>query len=152
MDSCELHSTPTTKFSGLPRSLPLSAERPRGTHAWFESPGRRAWAICPLTENGLVRVVSSPGYPGRRTTLDDAIWRLRAFCEHEDHLFWPDSVTIRDSELFESASIQGYRRLTDIYLLALAVANHGALVTLDRSIGTSGVSGAREDHVTLLSA
>ena len=120
-------------------------------HAWFGGPGRGGWATCPLTENGLVRVVSNPGYPGRRTTLDDAMGRLNAFCEQEDHLFWPDSVTIRDFELFKSASIQGYRQLTDTYLLALAVANHGALVTLDRSILTSAVAGANEDHVVLLS-
>ena len=121
-------------------------------HAWFGGPGRGRWATCPLTENGLVRVVSNPGYPGRRTTLDDAVRRLRRFCEHQGHLFWPDSVTVRDLAVFNTASIQGYRQVTDIYLLALAVAHHGALVTFDRSIALAAVSGASEDHVILLPA
>ncbi len=119
-------------------------------HVWFESSGRGGFATCPLTENGLVRVVSSPAYPGRQTTVDDARQRLRSFCEREDHVFWPDSVSIRDFELFKSASIQGHRQLTDIYLLALAVANHGALATFDRSIPIAAVAGAGDDHVCLL--
>ena len=121
-------------------------------HAWFGGAGRAQWATCPLTENGLVRVVSNPRYPGRRTTLADAARRLTSFCRHEDHLFWPDSVTIRDFDLFDSGSIRDHSQLTDVYLLGLAVENSGSLVTFDRSISTSAVAGAEEDRIFLLSA
>ena len=65
-------------------------------------------------------------------------------------MFWPDSVSIRDFALFVSATIQGHNQLTDIYLLALAVANHGALATFDRSIPIAAVAGAGDNHVSLL--
>ena len=121
-------------------------------HAWFGGSGRGGWATCPLTENGLVRVVSNPRYPGRRTTHDEAMRKLGGFCDHGDHSFWPDSVTIGDSELFKSGSIHGHKQLTDVYLLALAVANSGLLVTFDRSIPTAAVSGATENQSILLLA
>jgi toxin-antitoxin system PIN domain toxin len=121
-------------------------------HAWFGDPKRTSWATCPLTENGLVRIVSNPRYPGRRTTIDEATHRLKVFCRHEDHTFWQDSVTVRDAKLFQSASIRDHSQLTDIYLLALATTNQGALVTFDRSIPTSAVTGANSDHILLLPA
>ena len=121
-------------------------------HSWFGGLGSSRWATCPLTENGLARVVSNPGYPGRRTTVADAMSRLRLFCDQQHHLFWPDSVTVRDFALFNSASIQGYKQVTDVYLLALAVANDGVLVTFDRSITPSAVVGASEHQVILLAA
>jgi predicted nucleic acid-binding protein len=33
-------------------------------HRWFEDQGRAAWATCPLTENGVIRIVGHPRYPG----------------------------------------------------------------------------------------
>ena len=121
-------------------------------HRWFGDSRRGRWASCPLTENGLVRIVSSPAYPGRRTTFADAAHRLRLFCEHPDHLFWPDSVTIRDPGLFDTTSIPGYRQITDVYLLALAVANGGALATFDQAISLAAVRGATVDRLVVLSA
>ena len=32
-------------------------------HEWFARQGHKAWATCPLTENGLVRIVGHPRYP-----------------------------------------------------------------------------------------
>ena len=119
-------------------------------HAWFGGPDRQQWATSPLTENGLVRVVSNPKYPGRRTTLEDALQRLRTFCNHQEHAFWADSVTMLDADVVRTASIQGHRQLTDVYLLALAVAHDGVLVTFDRSIAPSAVLGANEGHLIRL--
>jgi predicted nucleic acid-binding protein len=45
-------------------------------HKWFGQNRKSGWATCPLTENGMVRVLSNPAYPGRRTTVHDAIRRL----------------------------------------------------------------------------
>ena len=41
-------------------------------HNWFGLNRRYRWATRPLTENAFVRVLSSPAYPGRGTTIDDA--------------------------------------------------------------------------------
>lgn len=121
-------------------------------HSWFGGSSRGRWATCPLTENGFVRIVSNPGYSGRRVSLAEATRRLALLCEHQDHVFWQDSVTVRNFALFNTATIQGYRQLTDVYLLALAVANEGALATFDRSITLSTVAGASRHHLLLLAA
>lgn len=55
-------------------------------HQWFGQNRESGWATCPLTENGLVRVLSSPAYPGRRTMVHDAIRRLIRFRESGEHL------------------------------------------------------------------
>ena len=35
-------------------------------HQWFGETGAEAWASCPLTENGFVRVISHPSIPDGR--------------------------------------------------------------------------------------
>ena len=65
-------------------------------HQWFDRNRQSGWASCPLTENGLVRVISNSAYPGRRTTPQDAIERLTRFRESGDHAFWPDSASLCD--------------------------------------------------------
>ena len=119
-------------------------------HQWFGSPSRGAWSTCPLTENGFVRIVGNPGYPGRRTTVADAAERLRILCQTDDHAFWPDSLSLRDRERIAAGSIRGYRQITDVYLLALAVHNDGVLATFDDSIPITSVPGASEDSIVLL--
>ena len=110
-------------------------------HEWFALNQENGWASCPLTENGFIRVVSNPAYPGRRTTLGDAIQRLRRFRESSAHWFWPDSLSLCE-EIIRPAHIQGYRQLTDVYLLALAVTKGGRLATFDGGIPLLSVAGA----------
>lgn len=110
------------------------------------------WATCPITENGFVRVVSNRGYPGRRTTHVDAIDRLKLFQESGDHHFWTDSLTLRDSDAFRAEHLAGPQQLTDVYLLALAVAQQGRLVTFDRSIPITAAAGATPGHLVVLEA
>ena len=118
-------------------------------HEWFAENRQLGWATCPLTENGMVRILSNPNYPGRMTTIGDAIARLGTFRESGHHTLWPDSVSLCD-EAFHPAHVQGYRQLTDVYLLALAVKNDGRLATFDRGIPLSSVSGAGGDHMVLI--
>jgi toxin-antitoxin system PIN domain toxin len=111
-------------------------------HQWFARNREKGWATCPLTENGFVRVVSNPRYPGRGTTLRDAIARLAEIRRSAGHDFWQDSVSVCSGDSFQPAYIQGHRQLTDVYLLGLAVANRGRLVTFDRNIPLKAVAGA----------
>lgn len=119
-------------------------------HNWFGRTSRGTWATCPLTENGFVRIVSNPRYPGRRTTVADAIRRLRTACRSDDHVFWPDSASTLDQRHVLAEAIQGYRQITDVYLLALATKNDGILVTFDDSIPTAAVPGAGDNRIHLL--
>lgn len=119
-------------------------------HRWFGAHHAAGWASCPITQNGLVRVVSNPSYPGRRTTLDDACQRLRSFVASAEHHFWPDDLQLQDAAIFRPRGIGGPARITDAYLLALAVRRNGRLATFDRKLAVSGVVGARKEHLVLV--
>lgn len=119
-------------------------------HTWFASSRDTGWATCAITENGFVRVVSNPRYPGGRTTAADAAGLLRQLCGSAEHRFWPASVSIRDEERFDYRRLGGHRRVTDLWLLALAVAQGGCLATFDRGIPLAAVAGARPEHLRLL--
>jgi len=120
-------------------------------HRWLERERRAGWATCPITENGLVRVISNSSYPGRQSTVQDVVQRLGAFRQSGDHAFWSDMLSLCESTIFRPASLGSHRRLTDAYLLALAVENGGRLATFDRSIPLSAVVAAEEEHLALIS-
>jgi uncharacterized protein len=112
-------------------------------HAWWARNRKCGWASCPLTENGVVRIMSHPGYSQKtRFTPGDLIDRLRQFADQSDHEFWPDGISLRDENIFVAKLIHSSRQLTDLYLLALAVAHHGRLVTFDQGIPFSSVHNA----------
>ncbi len=118
-------------------------------HDWFAESSEQGWATCPLTENGLIRVLSNPSYPGRRTTVHDAARRLTVFCQSPQHGFWEDSLSVLD-ESVQTQRIQGHRQVTDVYLLALAVARGGRLVTLDAGMSLAAVRNAKPFHLMRL--
>ena len=121
-------------------------------HEWFAVHRVGGWATCPLTENGLTRVLANPAYGGPAQRPEDVVRRLRAFCGSGDHVFWPDAVSLRDTALFSSPMPVGHRQVTDIYLLALAVRNDGRLATFDRAIPVAAVTGATPPHLEVIAA
>jgi len=100
-------------------------------HVWYAAEGRRKWATCPITENGLVRIIASPKYPNAVATPADALALLGRLVGLPGHVFWPD-VSLRDGALFDPDRLAAVGHVTDGYLLALAVAHDGRLATLDR--------------------
>jgi toxin-antitoxin system PIN domain toxin len=117
-------------------------------HLWWAANRRRGWASCPLTENGVVRIMSHPGYSQiMRFTPGDLIRRLRQFAAQSDHEFWPDGISLRDENIFEADRIHSSRQLTDLYLLAMAVVHQGRLVTFDQGIPISGVRNAKSANL-----
>jgi len=120
-------------------------------HTWFPAARGSGWATCPLTENGLLRVISNPAYPGRRTTVADAVDRLRRFTQGGGHARWPDDISLLDPSRVAAGHLSGYRQLTDTYLLALAVRHDGSLATFDKGLRTTAVEGFQERHLTVLS-
>jgi len=101
-------------------------------HRWFHTKPVRAWATCPLTENAFLRIMAAPAYPGR--VGDPALLRnlLTQMCAFPGHQFWPDDLSLRDSARFPK--LPSPKVLTDVYLLALAVAHRAWLATLDQRI------------------
>lgn len=113
-------------------------------HAWFASEGRHAFATCPLTENGLIRIVGGPRYPtalGSASAVFPALETLRALPGHE---FWPDEISLLDTQYLDRRHLLSSSAVTDTYLLALAVARGGRLATFDRKLVCEGVVGGRQ--------
>jgi hypothetical protein len=120
-------------------------------HAWWAAQAKSGWASCAIVENGVVRIISHPGYsPGARFTPGDLISRLRTFATQTNHEFWPDDVSLRDGKLFTAERIHGSRQLTDLYLLALAGKHAGRLATFDQAISISAVCGAKVESLCVI--
>ncbi len=82
--------------------------------------------------------------------VPDAIQRLQQFRESGDHTFWPDTVSVCEG-MIRPGHIQGYRQLTDVYLLALAVTHGACLATFDERIPLPAVAGAEAEHLEVIS-
>ncbi len=117
-------------------------------HAWFERTGCVSFATCPLTENGVLRVLGHAHYPnglGSPAALVPAVLAVRGLA---GHVFWPDTVSLADPHVVDGARLLGSEQLSDVYLLALAVAHGGRLATFDRRISAAAVrAGAEALHL-----
>lgn len=117
---------------------PLHVEHERA-HTWFSKEGRKGFATCPLTENGLIRIVGHPKYPntpGPPSVVLQMLHAIRALPRHE---FWPDSLSVADDTFFTAGLLSSHTRVTDGYLLALARAHQGKLATMDRKLAAEVV-------------
>jgi toxin-antitoxin system PIN domain toxin len=121
-------------------------------HRWFAEQRRIGWATCPLTENGLLRVLTHPAYSQAAGPPADVLELLQAFCSSGGHAFWPDDVSLRDAELFQVAAPPIHRQVIDVYLLGLAVKHGGHLATFDRSIPLAKVRRAEAETLALIPA
>jgi toxin-antitoxin system PIN domain toxin len=119
-------------------------------HDWFADHRAGGWATCPLTENGFLRVVSSPRYRPDPIRAALALESLQKFCASGGHHFWRDAVSLRDAHLFNLAAGHGHQQVTDVFLLGLAKHMGGRLATLDRTIPLAAVRGARRDTISLI--
>lgn len=108
-------------------------------HAWFGRVGRKAFATCPLTENGLLRIVGHPKYPHSPGPPSSVVGALLAIRALSGHAFWPDSISVVDDKVFNSAQLSSHAKVTDSYLLALARAHRGKLATLDHRLASDAV-------------
>jgi toxin-antitoxin system PIN domain toxin len=110
---------------------------------WFAAHQGAGWATCPLTENGMVRVLSHPAYRSGQRTPAEVIEVLNVLkgAFRDSHEFWPDDTSISDEFVFESALIAGTRQVTDVYLLGLAARREGVVVSFDRTLAWQAVRG-----------
>ena len=117
-------------------------------HGWFAAHGQASWASCPLTENGVLRIVGHnryPNSPGPPAAVAPLLAALLALPGHE---FWADDLSLLDHGTVDAARLLNVSQVTDSYLLALACAHKGKLATFDRRLVTSAVPhGTRSLHV-----
>lgn len=121
----------------------------RDAQSWFLAHADAGWASCPLTQNGFVRVISQPAYPNA-LTVGAAARLLRLSCAASVHRFWPDDLSVLDDGKVDLGRVHGHRQLTDVYLLALAVAHGGRFVTFDGRVPLAAVRGAERRHLVAM--
>jgi toxin-antitoxin system PIN domain toxin len=105
-------------------------------HEWFAEARHRAWATCPLTQSGFLRVVTNPAYPNRSLTIAQAASHLRYLIANhpETHQFLRDDISLLDSSRFDLSQLTGHRQVTDLHLLGICLRFRARLVTFDRGI------------------
>lgn len=108
-------------------------------HAWFVREGAASWATCPITENGVLRIVGHPRYPNSLGSPAAAVPTVLALRRLPGHVFWGDDLSLIGSDHVDAEQIRTPGQVTDTYLLALAAARRGKLATFDRRLTTRAV-------------
>lgn len=110
-------------------------------HDWFAAQGKKKWATCPLTENGVLRIVGHARYPNSPGTPAAVAQVMTGLCALPGHVFWPDDISLLDAGKLDSTRLLGSAQVTDSYLLALACGHGGKLATFDRRLVVDAVRG-----------
>jgi toxin-antitoxin system PIN domain toxin len=106
-------------------------------HAWFLRQKSAAWVTCPITENGLLRILSHPAYPNSPVPMAEIAERLEEFKnESRNHQWWDDDYSFSEWLAYRKFPV-GSSHSTDAYLLNLCLRNKGVLATFDRRIKPS---------------
>ena len=105
-------------------------------HRWFAGRGSARWATCPLTQLGFVRIISNPAFSPDALSPGEAVALLGQNLTHADHDFWPDNLQMPEAMKPLESRLQGYRQVTDAYLVAVARRHKGVVATFDRGLRT----------------
>jgi toxin-antitoxin system PIN domain toxin len=117
-------------------------------HDWFAAHGKKSWASCPLTENGVVRIIGHARYPNSPGTPAAVVQLMAGLCALPGHVYWPDDISLLDAKKIDASRILSSAQVTDSYLLALACTHGGKLATFDRRLVVDAVrGGAKALHV-----
>jgi toxin-antitoxin system PIN domain toxin len=121
----------------------------RAASRWFAENLEYGWASCPITENGTARVMASADYPNP-LPVAVVLERIAVAAATEHHRFWSDDLSLTDSALIHRSELLSEQRVTDQYLLALAIKHGGRLVTFSQGISPGPVVGALPRHLVQL--
>lgn len=103
-------------------------------HEWFSQSGGNGWRTCPVTENGLLRVLSHPSYPNSALPIIDLAQRLEEFKNSsKTYHFWVEDFSTASWLVKSKLSVRS-NQATDAYLLMLCKNKCGTLATFDRRI------------------
>ncbi len=117
-------------------------------HDWFAAEGRFAWATCPLTENGVLRIVSNPRYPNSPGTPAAVAGIVKELCALPGYAFWADDISLLVAQGVDTNRLLDFGQVTDSYLLALARAHGGKLASFDRRLVVDAIrDGAKALHL-----
>ena len=106
-------------------------EKHAAAHEWFRKSGHRAWATNPLTQLGVLRLLTNPAVGQGAVGALTALEVLGETTQHPGHEFWPLDGPISVLLYNLAGRLRGHRQWTDAVLLGQAVARDGVLVTFD---------------------
>lgn len=112
---------------------------------WLAQHMHLGWASCPLTQNGMLRIMSQASYKNVQG-LSVLFEKLRNETSQPYHVFWPNDFSLLHQAFIDADKLLSPRQLTDAYLLAPAVKHGGRLITLDKRIPLNSVKGAKAMH------
>lgn len=113
-------------------------------HRWVTQTPDATWLTCPLVQNGVIRVASQSAYPNHLGTAAAVREVLQAFCADPRHEFCPDDISIVDETDIVRPELLTPSRITDLYLLALALRHDARLATFDRRLPIEAIGGGAE--------
>ncbi|TVQ28022.1 MAG: VapC toxin family PIN domain ribonuclease, partial [Wenzhouxiangella sp.] len=104
---------------------------------------------CPLTQNGVIRIMSQPSYPNPLTPalIAERLAEATATAWHE---FWPDDISLLDREILNWDAVLGSRQITDCFLLAMAVQHQGRFASFDQRVNLRAVRSAEPQHFVII--
>jgi toxin-antitoxin system PIN domain toxin len=118
-------------------------------HAWFAKSGQRAWATNPLTQLGVLRLLTNPAVTDGVVTAATAWEVLSEATRHPGHEFWPlDCDTPAGIELMVGR-IRGHRQWTDALLLWHAMEHESVFVTFDSGVKELAAGNLRNNLLLL---
>ncbi len=110
-------------------------------HEWLERKGKVTLLLCSHVENGVIRVASNPAYKnwlGSAAQVRTEVQNLAVDIQAER---CARDVSLCDDRLLTSPNALTPSRVSDLYLLALAVANGAKFSTFDTHIPATAVAG-----------
>jgi uncharacterized protein len=118
-------------------------------HAWFAKAGQHAWATNPLTQLGVLRLLTNPSVTQGAVSAATALDVLSGATRHAGHEFWPLDHAMPAGLRPIAGRLTGHRQWTDAALLHHARERSGVLVTFDSGVKELA-AGELRNHLLVL--
>jgi predicted nucleic acid-binding protein len=112
-------------------------------HQWYGEKRPLRLMLCPHVIHGVIRVASQPRYPNPLGTCAQVRKVLIDFVKHVKPAFCEQDVSLLDERVVAKPEELTPSRVSDLYLLALAVANGAQFATFDTRIPADAIAGGK---------
>lgn len=124
----------------------------KAAHRWFEELNTRGtqWATCPTTQNAFIRISSNPKIISEAVSPEDALAFLQKMVKHPLHTFFESGLSISEQGNIPAQLLQGYKQITDVYLLLLAQKHSAVLASFDGRFARAAQSSRLAQYMQLI--